>query len=595
MDIRDLSEKLSNQAESVAAYLFPHGRRIGREWTVGSINGEQGDSCKVCVAGSKPGIWADFATGEKGDLIDLWRLSRGLSMAEALKEVKAYLGIHEVEFTPKKKTYSRPTKPPATKPKTAVMGYLTGRGLTDKSIKAYQVAEMQEKGGPWIVFPSKRHDELISIKYLHLQRENGKKKTWVEKDCEPCLFGWQAIPEDRRSVAICEGELDALSLFEYGVPALSVPFGGGTGEKHRWVETEWENLERFSEIYLCFDNDKEGEAATKDVAQRLGLHRCKIVTLPKKDANECLQAGLSKDDVLMCFVHAQTMDPEELKRAGDYRAAVRDRFYPVGGKRPGFDLPWSKTVGRLRFHLGEVSLWTGINGHGKSLLLGQVMMEAGVQGQKACIASFEMHPAKTLSRMVRQHAKSAQPSVEEIDGVMDWLNDKIWIFDLVGTAKAERLFEVFEYASKRYGIRQFVIDSMAKCGISEDDYEKQKNLVDRLGDFAKRHDVHIHLVAHARKRGDELSPPGKMDVKGTGALTDMVDNVFVVHRNKAKEKELGEIRSGDGKKQKRTLDEVEKDYDAFLICDKNREEGSDAEGSYGLYFDRVSQSYREDQ
>jgi twinkle protein len=197
--------------------------------------------------------------------------------------------------------------------------------------------------------------------------------------------------------------------------------------------------------------------------------------------------------------------------------------------------------------------------------------------------------------LVRQHAKSAQPSVEEIDGVMDWLNDKIWIFDLVGTAKAERLFEVFEYASKRYGIRQFVIDSMAKCGISEDDYEKQKNLVDRLGDFAKRHDVHIHLVAHARKRGDELSPPGKMDVKGTGALTDMVDNVFVVHRNKAKEKELGEIRSGDGKKQKRTLDEVEKDYDAFLICDKNREEGSDAEGSYGLYFDRVSQSYREDQ
>lgn len=596
MDIRELSEKLSAQAESVATYLLPNGKRLGREWTVGSVDGESGGSCKVCVGGNKPGIWSDFATGEKGDLIDLWRITRGLTMAETIKEVKDYLGVKDVEFTPKKRTYSRPQKPPATKPKTAVMEYLAGRKLTEKSVTAYQIGEMSDKGGPWIVFPSKRNGELISIKYLHVERQDGKKKTWVEKDCEPCLFGWQAIPEEHRHVTLCEGELDALSLFEYGIPALSLPFGGGTGDKHRWIETEWENLDRFEEIYLCFDNDQEGQAATKDVAQRLGLHRCKIVTLPKKDANECLTSAVSKGDIVDCFINAQTLDPEELRKVSDYLAQVTDRFHPSGGKRPGFDLPWSKTHGKLRFHYGEVSIWSGVNGHGKSLMLGQIMVKAGEQGQRVCIASFEMHPSKTLSRMVRQMTSDPQPEPGFIADAVKWMDGKIWIFDLVGTAKVERVFEVFSYAAKRYGIRQFVIDSMAKCGISEDDYEKQKSLVDRLGDFAKRNDVHVHLVAHARKRGDELSPPGKMDIKGTGALTDMVDNVFIVHRNKAKEKELSDYHEGaKRKKDSLSLSEIEKMYDAYLICDKNREEGSDAEGSYGLYFDKRSQSYREDQ
>ena len=88
-----------------------------------------------------------------------------------------------------------------------------------------------------------------------------------------------------------------------------------------------------------------------------------------------------------------------------------------------------------------------------------------------------------------------------------------------------------------------------------------------------------------------------MDIKGTGALTDMVDNVFIVHRNKAKEKELSDYYEGAKKKrgEGNSLADIQKMYDAYLICDKNREEGSDAEGSYGLYFDKKSQSYKEDQ
>lgn len=599
MDAGAIKRKLADRADSVATYLLPSGQRQGREWCVGSVSGEPGQSLKVCIAGNKAGVWSDFATGAGGDLLDLWRLVRGNSLPETLEEVRAWLGLHRPEKMPQRaKSFRKPPKPDGlSKPKNEVMDYLHGRRLTEKSINIYGVAEVSTRGkepGPWIVFPFLRHDEPVFIKYLHLERDGGKKRVRAEADCEPILFGMQVVPENQRFLAITEGEIDAMSLYEYGIPAVSVPFGGGTGAKHAWIDQCWEWLERFSEIFICMDNDAEGQSAAKDIAHRLGLHRCRVVTVPRKDANECLQAGISKEEILACFQEADSFDPEELKSAAVYVEAVIDRIHPKGGKRPGIDLPWRKTQGRLRLHDGEVSIWTGINGHGKSLMVGQAMLAAARQSYACCVASMEMHPEKTLGRMVQQWVKAQVPTPDQIRLALDQMKDSVWIFDLQGTAKRERLLEVIDFAFRRYGIRQFVIDSLSKCGIAEDDYRGQKDYIDQLGDFAKSTGSHVHLVAHARKGADEYSPPGKMDVKGTGALTDMVDNVLCVHRNKAKERDLAILDNGGTIKGKSRAD-ILKEYDAFLCCDKHREDGADAEGMYGLYFDRKALLYVEDQ
>jgi twinkle protein len=58
----------------------------------------------------------------------------------------------------------------------------------------------------------------------------------------------------------------------------------------------------------------------------------------------------------------------------------------------------------------------------------------------------------------------------------EWFSDRLWVFKLTGTAKADRLLEIFAYARRRYGIDLFVIDNLAKCGLDEEDYGGQKNL-----------------------------------------------------------------------------------------------------------------------
>ena len=90
--------------------------------------------------------------------------------------------------------------------------------------------EQRPMKGPWIVLPSFRGKELVAVKYLHLKRRDGKKLTLVEPNCEPCLFGWQAIPENARTVALCEGEIDAVTLWQYGFPALPCPSAAARGE-----------------------------------------------------------------------------------------------------------------------------------------------------------------------------------------------------------------------------------------------------------------------------------------------------------------------------------------------------------------------------
>jgi twinkle protein len=541
----------------------------------------------------------------------LWRIVKGYDAnKDALAEIKRFLGIKEPEFvTPGKKTYRKPDPPKdATKAKegSAVMKYLVEeRKLTPEAIALYRIGEVGKVGpweswkrqeaakGPWIVFPFFRDKELFGVKYLHLQRKEGKKFTLVEPGCEPTCFGWHAIDPASREITICEGEIDAVSLSVYGRKSVSVPFGGGKGDKQQWVDTDWEHLEAYETIYLCLDADAEGQAATEELVQRLGIHRCKIVTLPRKDANQCLQDGVSKEEIDACFANARVIEPEELRPANAYTDEVIAEFYPSGGKLPGFDMPWEKVP--FRFLRGEVSLYTGVNSHGKSVLLSHVDLAAIDQDEKCCVASFEMHPRKTLYRKVRQATGQRHPSQETIAQCMEWMTGKIWLFHLVGTGKVDRIFEVFEFAYRRHGIKQFVIDSLMKCGIAEDDYKAQKAFIERLCDFAARTGAHIHLVAHARKGDNELTPVGKLDVKGTGAISDLVFNCFSVWRNKAKEAIMKSLANGEPVELKgKTIEQITQEPDAVLLIDKSRNV-EDVEGKYAMWFDGPSLQYLERQ
>lgn len=269
-------------------------------------------------------------------------------------------------------------------------------------------------------------------------------------------------------------------------------------------------------------------------------------------------------------------DAEHVKPASAFRQQTVDSFY--GEKAdPGCLLPWHKTHDLIKLRPGDLSIWAGINGHGKSVLLNQVMIGLMAQGERVCIASLEMKPRQTLRRMVKQFVGNPEPTISAIDDFYQWTDGRLWLYDQIGTVKAERMVAVIRYCIDRLKVTHFVVDSLMKCGIGVDDLNLQKAFVDELSTLVKDTNTHVHLVAHSRKRENELKAMDKFDVKGAGEITDMADNVFTILRNKSKEVEA--------RKEKPKADILEKP-DAYLNCDKQR--NGEGEGIVGLYFDSES-------
>ena len=90
-----IAAALAARAEEVCRRYLPNGRRLGRYWICGDLNGARGRSLFVRLSGSgKPGGWTDAATGQHGDLLDLIRYRTSApTLRAALDEARAFLAL----------------------------------------------------------------------------------------------------------------------------------------------------------------------------------------------------------------------------------------------------------------------------------------------------------------------------------------------------------------------------------------------------------------------------------------------------------------------------------------------------------------------
>ncbi len=299
---------------------------------------------------------------------------------------------------------------------------------------------------------------------------------------------------------------------------------------------------------------------------------------------------ITPDDIDFAQYEQETDAQQKVKSAAVWVQELIDRIRsPI--KQPRAVMPWRKTHSLIAFRPGEVTIWGGANGNGKSLVTGQVALSLIAQDQKVCIASFEMKPSKTLERMGRQFSgfnaddpafagsdQAREELVKVYQQFKEWTDARLWLYDQQGTVTTAQIIAVTRYCAKELGVSHFFIDSLMKCVAGEDDYNGQKKFVDELTAIARDYQIHIHLVHHIRKPADESHKPSKYDYKGSGAITDQVDNVISVWRNKAKEKD---------REQNKPIKDT--DPDALLICDKQR--NGEWEGSIGLWFDKPSMQY----
>ena len=274
-----------------------------------------------------------------------------------------------------------------------------------------------------------------------------------------------------------------------------------------------------------------------------------------KDANECLQAGVPREPMAACIASPEVLHPEKLKGIFDFEQKIWQKFHPEGIDQLGLLLPWGNQNGSslpFRFRYGEVTVWTGYNKHGKSEVLNHCISDLCWQGDKALICSLEVSAEETYRKLIRMNmARREVIGKEEREQFRERclkpLAQKIWVYDHVGNAAMEDVLNVMLYAFQRYGVRQFVLDSLMRFegldGEGQEQWHRQKELMNSILHFAATYGVHVHLVAHSKKpdKQGESRIPRRYDIMGSSYISNLAFNVIVVWRNRDKQDALEEV------------------------------------------------------
>lgn len=292
--------------------------------------------------------------------------------------------------------------------------------------------------------------------------------------------------------------------------------------------------------------------------------------------------------------------PKNLCAPGDFGDAYFDVWFKREQETFGWELPFGFP---MRIRPSELTLFAGDNGSGKSSMLGMISIAAAKQfepGQKVVIASMEVPPEITLWIMARQllgvgKLECTEENIVKISKALAWLNQRVLLYNFLGITDWRELLNTFRYARKERGGVIFIVDSVMRIGIPDDDYAQQGVVAAQFADFCVKDGAHTFLVVHENK-GEGRQ---KDKVRGSKQWTDNAHNVCAVKRNEAKAEKLEEMKAenkaGELSDQlyRDKLEGMRKLWDTKFILSKQRWPGSQQNASRWLYFDHDSLQFHE--
>lgn len=194
--------------------------------------------------------------------------------------------------------------------------------------------------------------------------------------------------------------------------------------------------------------------------------------------------------------------------------------------------------------LGEISIVSGINASGKTVLLNTLALNAIQKGFNTALWSGELQDYKLKSWILQTAAgrnnvhkivgmdNAYEANEDCIDRIADWTEGKFFLYNNnYGTNSCQLLSDIKECIQKNK-VRYVILDNLMTVDISDksgDKNERQKQLCLELSSLAKSENVHIIIVAHPRKEANNALLR-KESISGTQDLSNIAQNVFLIHR-----------------------------------------------------------------
>lgn len=205
----------------------------------------------------------------------------------------------------------------------------------------------------------------------------------------------------------------------------------------------------------------------------------------------------------------------------------------------GYEFLDKKIMGLM---LGDITVLSGLSGTGKTSWIDCIALNVVQRGYKVAIWSGELQDfrfqgwidqiAAGKTNVIRKEGYDnfyyAPKNI--CDKVNNWLDNKLFLYNNAYKNKWEQLFYDIKELVEKEGVQLVILDNLMALdinGYDGDKYSQQTKFINDLKEYAKLSNIHVILVAHPRK---EMGFLRKESISGTADLTNLADNVIILHR-----------------------------------------------------------------
>lgn len=489
------------------------------------------------------GIISCWACGVKGGFYDLKKHMGDWDGPDARKKFKKAVPVHPVE---------RPTKvaePPAGLTesvmglhqklwiRTQVLGYLKSRGFNEETLAHFKIGAQKQEDEYWVVLPHMVGGEAMNVKF-RIAEPKGK---WRQhKGGQKVLFNQDALA-GTDEIILVEGEMKAMACWQMGFKNVVALTSGVANFYPEWVDA----LENKKKIYICLDNDKDGQENAERLATRLGLDRCYNVVLPDaKDPDEYFfVGGHSADDFQTLLYKAKLYDIKNLVALDSALQRLRDQLLSKDVTNLGLMSPW-KELNRLTkgFRDGELIVLSAPPKVGKTTLALNIADHLArpesplTPSVPILFYCMEMGPerlAQKMTSLVLQLDDELMTAEDVMEARFLLKGVPLFLPERVRAADLTEICDTIRAAHKRYGIRLLVFDNLHFLVRADDNLrEKLGVAVQQFKLLAEELRIPVILIVHPKKMRNDSKAMTSHDLRDTAAIHADADMVIVMHRKR---------------------------------------------------------------
>lgn len=393
-------------------------------------------------------------------------------------------------------------------------GLLTGefkslqkRGLTEDTCRKFGYQVGRDKNDT-IVQIAPYYDETGSVVAQKIRYAN-KDFKFIGEPKQAGLFG-SNIWNNGKKLVVTEGEIDAMSVSQAQNnkwPVVSIP-NGAQGAKKALAKC-LDYLNGFEEVILMFDQDEQGRKAAAECAELFPPGKCKLASLPLKDANECLQAG-REQDIIQAIWNAKPYRPDGLVSVADL---MDELTKPVEIGYPWWLQPLTDlTFGRRKGEIYGVGAGTGV---GKTdFLTQQIAYDIATLGLKVGTLFLEQKPTETAKRVAgkikgrRFHVPNSSWSNDELIEAVTSLNGKLVMYDSFGETEWDVIKGKVRFMAVAEGIELIYLDHLTAMANTADEKGSLEQIMKEMSGLANELGIIITFVSHL------TTPEGKSHEEG---------------------------------------------------------------------------------